>query len=712
MTTNTVSAPESPRPRRRGRLLLAAACLGLWYAGDVLVLKPLAEREAATQARGERINALAKTLRARLEKHLRASYGRLSERDRIVLAEKHRKAGRKAEYAALLDMRDVIEGLTGLYQSNKEFDRLGAGLAGPAKTWRTNRTAALWTAYAIALWLLWAAWLSREWISLIAPFLAKLGRLLLFPFAVAACFAGSAVLTQGDAGWSLDRARLKRHLWRSFWLAAALLSFCGLLVARMPLWGAGHFFWPLLWAAGALASLALYLTLEWNSNSPRPDWTAMPRLAGSGLLTVLAFVAGLYLAGTVWDMAGRAVLSRAKAAFAHARYSLDLPSPEPTVADADNAAIPYRQAMQAEEALSAADKTHNQSSKDYDALSKFFNRVSRNEPLGDAKIAVVDVLTRHAQTLAHVREASKRKDFAWGIEVKKPYSANQIPRYSSVLTFVRLLAADAVLAAEAGRKDESSKTLEQGFRFVRVIIDGRTLISEMIAGAGYGLMFKASMYAQNRPGTSPEASPWKAGAVNDMGQRVRRSINLNVVTSLADAEFYADYFYTFKSLPEEAFGIPVVVYAPFLRLDVASGLPLWTKMLDAMDSSEPPQAVPNLDTEASKAWILSALAMPKFNNLHHKALKVDAWFRLAEAAGRARRFKAKQGRWPDAVWELDDGKSTEALRDPFSGGWLKLIRWRGGVRIYSVGMDGVDDQGAPLDSAGSRETGDLAWPLM
>lgn len=677
----------------------------------MLVLKPSAEYKEHLQADFEKVALITPAARRALEKHRAASYGRLPEHARVLLAEEHRKAGRKAEYKALWEMRYTEVYLKDHPQSQAELDRLAMTAAGSAKAWRTCRTVALWAAYAIALWLLWAAWLSRGWLFLIAPFLVRIGRVLLFPFAAAACFAGSAALTQGDSGWSLDRARLERHLWRSFWLAAALLSFCGLFVARAPLFGAGHFFWPLAWAAGALASLALYLTLEWSS--PRLDFKALPRLAGTGLLTALAFFAGLYLTGTIWDMAGRVVLSRARAAFAKAGHSLDLPQPEPTIADDDNAAIPYRRAIQTEAALNAADKTHNQSLKDLEVLLKFLGLASRNEPLGDTKAAAVDVLARHAQTLAHARKASQRKAWAWGIDVKKPYSATQSPPYSYALTCVRLLAADAVLAAEAGRKDEALQTLEQGFRFVRVINGGRTLIGELIAVAGYGVMFKASMYALNRPGTSPEARPWKDGVVSDMGRRVRRAVNLGAVASMADAEFYADHFYTLKSLPEELGPEPVyTLYSPFVRLDVASGLPLWTKILDAMSDSQPPKAVPNLDKEFSEVWLLSALAIRKPDDLHHKTLRVDVWFRLAEAAGRARRFKARQGRWPDAVWELDDGTSKAALLDPFSGGWLKLMRWKGGVIIYSVGMDGVDDQGAPADNAGSEEKGDLAWPLM
>jgi hypothetical protein len=157
------------------------------------------------------------------------------------------------------------------------------------------------------------------------------------------------------------------------------------------------------------------------------------------------------------------------------------------------------------------------------------------------------------------------------------------------------------------------------------------------------------------------------------------------------------------------------VYWPFLKLDLAS-YHRGALALDAALALPFPQSKAAWEKAYERfqrnAWLYAQLAMPRYEPVHEKVLVSQARQRLALTSFEVRAFKEKEKRWPDGLWEV--GPITDkdhTLQDPFTGGPFKLLRRQGGgLLIYSVGPDGVDDQGAPYDT-GILMKGDLTWRL-
>jgi hypothetical protein len=69
-------------------------------------------------------------------------------------------------------------------------------------------------------------------------------------------------------------------------------------------------------------------------------------------------------------------------------------------------------------------------------------------------------------------------------------------------------------------------------------------------------------------------------------------------------------------------------------------------------------------------------------------LKIQAKLRAAEAALEVERFRLREGRWPRDLTEV----YAEVPVDPY-GHKLRLISRGDEMRVYSIGPNGVDDQG-------------------
>ncbi len=84
-----------------------------------------------------------------------------------------------------------------------------------------------------------------------------------------------------------------------------------------------------------------------------------------------------------------------------------------------------------------------------------------------------------------------------------------------------------------------------------------------------------------------------------------------------------------------------------------------------------------------------------------------------EATGFAlEQYRAAQGGFPDALVALVPLYLKEVPTDPYSGGPLLYTSPPGnptGRLLYSVGPDGRDDGGLPLDSVSGR--GDFPYPV-
>src|SRR5262249_3732604 len=90
------------------------------------------------------------------------------------------------------------------------------------------------------------------------------------------------------------------------------------------------------------------------------------------------------------------------------------------------------------------------------------------------------------------------------------------------------------------------------------------------------------------------------------------------------------------------------------------------------------------------------LLIPAVAKCHQACVRTQAQMRCAIVAVAAERYRLKFGKWPESIDTLVDEKLLKAVPlDPYEPGKpIKLNLSVDGLVIYSVGLDGVDNNGA------------------
>ena len=88
-------------------------------------------------------------------------------------------------------------------------------------------------------------------------------------------------------------------------------------------------------------------------------------------------------------------------------------------------------------------------------------------------------------------------------------------------------------------------------------------------------------------------------------------------------------------------------------------------------------------------------------------MEADARHRLAQVGLAMYRYRAQNGRFPQALEALAPAFIPVLPRDPYDGKPLKLKQTERGAVIYSVGPDVQDGDGSRFDRG--HKTGDLTF---
>jgi len=100
-----------------------------------------------------------------------------------------------------------------------------------------------------------------------------------------------------------------------------------------------------------------------------------------------------------------------------------------------------------------------------------------------------------------------------------------------------------------------------------------------------------------------------------------------------------------------------------------------------------------IDKSISQRPLLIRILMPAGIRVAQAYCRSQAQLRAAIVALAVERFRREHGRWPNSLAELVPGKLPQVYVDPYDGKPLRYRRNKGGVVIYSVGPDKIDDGG-------------------
>jgi hypothetical protein len=270
----------------------------------------------------------------------------------------------------------------------------------------------------------------------------------------------------------------------------------------------------------------------------------------------------------------------------------------------------------------------------------------------------------------------------------------------------RLLEADAVLQARAGRTGDALVACRALLNVGRSIGDEPIAVSQVVrmAGAARGLLCLERILAEGMPGDRDLAP---------IGDLLRDEVRHPTFEIMVRGERGAvHYFLSALQAGDITTDRINKEWNPAEPLQLPTGLTTrpahaWilrhlTRLVE--NARRPPheqarllgpwnEAIRNAPELAQKwaDWIQKL----GFNlgNLAPRCQLVQARLRCAEAAVAVERYRLARGDWPRDLAALVPDYLKEAPSDPYDGRPLRYRRTADGVVVYSVGPDGADDQG-------------------
>jgi hypothetical protein len=335
--------------------------------------------------------------------------------------------------------------------------------------------------------------------------------------------------------------------------------------------------------------------------------------------------------------------------------------------------------------------------------------------------------------LQAVVEARKLRDMPagrWPIKYDDDFTA-PIPRAATVLdalNVARFLVVDAARRAHASDADGSIESCLAIQHAAQSTGNEPTMMAALVRNACTTLAVGAlertlaqSHFTRTSESALKRMQAALAKELPDQSMRTamhyERAFTHQVFQALADGKIDAKNLINIKGT------IPIADLVETAMIDRVPGylarqhamqLRLYTELVDvlALPTEEREEGLKALRKKAQDGSILVRRGMQYLMGLIQQVRGTQAKLRCAVAALAAERFRLAHNRWPESLDALVQAGFLDAvLIDPFDGMPLRLKRWAEGLIVYSVGEDGIDNDGN-VDSVRPSDPGkDLGFRL-
>jgi len=282
---------------------------------------------------------------------------------------------------------------------------------------------------------------------------------------------------------------------------------------------------------------------------------------------------------------------------------------------------------------------------------------------------------------------------------------NTPPKFIQVRMLAQMLASLAIVAAEDGDAERATQMLERGFQLAHAM-PSDSLVMHMIGRAVVGLNLTAAERCLNRvqftdehlrrldavlikPGTNHFANALRGEhcIVIWAFQSVQAGHNIeNILGGTSGGRWLERLWKKFKDRT------PAYTDADFLRY-----LRFYRASLDVL-KLPPPQAIAEsrklLDTVGSNATSRVGKAVPaEWGKSLQADFELQARRDALKTALAIEQYRIQKRNLPEAPAQLSPGFLTSVPSDLFDGQPLRFKKLASGYTVYSVGVDGRDDDG-------------------
>jgi len=444
-------------------------------------------------------------------------------------------------------------------------------------------------------------------------------------------------------------------------------------------------------------------------------WPQVPTQKLARQLTILilaglfSITTGAFVTGAIWWHFGQAALDKAKKDVAAAGYSFDMPKNTTPIPEKENSVTYLKMAAEAKSIgpLQFNNSNNTLWKKEFygkktecDFLADFQIHAREGTLSSEEMLYAKKLLKSHADILQLIDTAYEKQKVDWGMDFTiKPSYDIKIPTSGPTMNFARLLMCRAVVQAKGSRIQEALQSIKAGLFIGQAEGKKAFLIDVVIHGAICHVMLDAIRAIE--PSVDPRLEEKELLPIlnaQDLNDEFMNSLQM--------------YYLATKTGWLEKFARND--YKPSQMLDAASFYEAQIQKLNAMKLPyiESKKAWDKADADFQKTgWMDGLIWDDRTFPGKYRMDETVAYCRLAHAAVEARLFHAKNQHWPDAVWELEK-KNWDDYLDPFTDRYnLRIMRYGNGILIYSVGPQGLDNQGMPLDPKNKFYPYNITWVL-
>jgi hypothetical protein len=444
---------------------------------------------------------------------------------------------------------------------------------------------------------------------------------------------------------------------------------------------------------------------------------AVPAATWSLGKLILTFIIALGLHSmTIWilDYQGREkqALLRTEASV------LGLSVAPPRVPDRDNAAFLYEQAGSILD--SAISKMPKEPAENVDegeiAWYKWHDSIDK-EKFDPKDLKLVQFLQQQAGTIALILEATNKPDCYFEHDYLKPSVAELMPEGLLSSHIAGLLAFDARWKAATGNLRAAMEDINAMFVLANRLSDESFEIQTVIA---FSIERSAIKTLQDILAThqlkQEELDIVKFDRflsyqiIMQRALRFEEAAELNLLSEIGEIWDYP----SLKSLPKKEIQLNPYIFRIFFLNYEAQYLKWYSTSLDHLASQPYYQSkdswqklIKRIDDDPRS--MIVAIYLPGLNIYVQIMVRANAQHSVADIALAMCRYHVKNGKYPEKLDELAPGFIAFVPLDPFDGKPMRLKQTEKEMIIYSIGPDGIDDGGTPLDQ--ETRKGDITFEL-
>jgi len=314
--------------------------------------------------------------------------------------------------------------------------------------------------------------------------------------------------------------------------------------------------------------------------------------------------------------------------------------------------------------------------------------------------AMRQYLDKNADALQALHEASDIKESRYPIDMTQGIMT-LLPDVGPLREAARLLRLQAALAADEGRPEDATRSVSAMLRLARSLDEEPILISALVRMSVDMMAVETTERVIARADVSAEQlSSLEAHVRDAMGHRTfRRAIAGERAMAMS---VFQDGSINLAAMGGPNAGFPSVPgftdrdHLAYLRLSA-----LGVTVLD--DPTNPPDMDAALE-ELPRYCLITRIVLPATDASAMSELRHEAMMRATLVGLAVKRYQLTNDDWPPSLDALKPTYLDHIPIDPFDGKPLRYVVEDDIANVYSIGKDGVDDEGVVYDAAGERRT--------